>query len=99
MSTGPKVIHHLIPDLLPPMDHMYTANFFLGHGFTQSERSDFRKTYPAFVDLSQTFRGNKQLMKNVGENYNTSLPKTMDHAIIGYMSKRTRSATATPVTF
>ena len=89
--SGTKVIHHLIPNLLPPMDNLYTANFFLGHGFTQSEQSDFKKAYLAFADLSQTFRGNRGLMKKVGENYNTSLPKTMDHAIIGYMSKLTAS--------
>ena len=86
--SGTKAIHHLLPDLLPPMDNAYTGNFFLGYNIGQGGEGAFRKLYLAFADLSQTFRGDKQLMKRVGEGYNTSLTKTLDHAIIGYMSAR-----------
>ena len=89
--SGTKAIHHLLPDLLPPMDNEYTGRFFLGYGIGQGGKAVFKKLYLAIADLSQTFRENKQLMKKVGQGYNTSLPKTMDHAIIGYMSKRTSS--------
>ena len=91
--SGTKAIHHLLPDLLPPMDNMYTGNFFLGYNIGQGGRSVFRNLYLGFADLSQTFRGSEQLMQEVGQNYNTSLPKTMDHAIIGYMSARKKSVT------
>ena len=41
--SGTKAIHHLVPDLIPPMDNRYTGEFFLGYGIGQGRETVFRK--------------------------------------------------------
>ena len=99
--SGTKAIHHLIPDLLPPMDNKFTGRFFLNDSsssISQIGGQEFKNLYQAFICLSQTFRRDDQLMQKVHKGFNTSLPKTMDNAIIGYMSERTCTTKATPAT-
>ena len=90
--SGTKAIHHLIPDLIPPMDNMYTGEFFLGYGIGQGGKTVFRRIYQAFSDLTRSLTCHEEFMGRVGRDFNTSVTKTVDNAIIGYIEHRRRTA-------
>jgi len=85
-----KVIHHLLPDLVPPIDRQYTIRFFYGNltskytpPFLKGEETDL------FLDIVEYFRiicKRLNLMENdydKTKSFNTSIPKVIDNAIIG----------------
>jgi hypothetical protein len=82
--TGTKALHHLLPDLVPPIDRTYTIRFF--HENTLMPRGDenaFREVYPALVEIAT--RAADQLTVNNRSPMNTSRTKVVDNAIIGYV--------------
>ncbi len=92
LVSGTKAIHHLLPDLLPPMDNEYTGSFFFYPGaiYRKSSKGErlegkyFKAMFPAFVDLARDLA--PELNSFVSANsFNTSIPKTLDNAIIGFM--------------
>lgn len=83
--SGTKTLHHFIPNLLPPMDNSYTGEFFLGYGIGEGGKSVFRNLYSGFVDLARCLKENEKFMARVGVGFNTSLTKTLDNAIIGFV--------------
>ena len=88
LVSGSKAIHHLLPDLVPPMDSNFTSRFFQGReGFRTTERSFFRKVYPQFVRLARELVKNEEFMARVGVGFNTSLTKTLNNAIIGFVTR------------
>ena len=84
---GTKAIHHLLPDLIPPMDRRNTGRFFRRNWATRrDEERVFRDIFPDFVRLAR--RCAPQLRPFIRpDNFNTSIPKTLDNAIIGFMSR------------
>ena len=87
LVSGSKAIHHLLPDLVPPMDTDFTARFFRGKkGFRTTERSFFLNVYPQFAALACYLTQDETLMKRVSNDFNTSIPKTLDNTIIGYVN-------------
>ena len=89
--SGTKTIHHLIPDLIPPMDVRYTGRFFGKHreiAQVARQRSVFRLIFRAFIDLAKCISTNSEFMAYVGTGFHTSLPKAMDNAIIGFMVRK-----------
>ena len=85
--SGTKTLHHLLPNLLPPMDNRYTGEFFLGYGIGQGGEPVFRNLYSGFVDLARCLTQNEKFMSHVGQGFNTSLTKTLDNAIIGFVTR------------
>ena len=52
--AGTKALHHLLPDLIPPIDRTYTIRFF--HENTLMPKGDehaFKEVYPALVDIAE----------------------------------------------
>ena len=90
--SGTKAIHHLVPNLIPPMDNRYTGDFFLGYGIGQGRETVFRRIYQAFTDLTHSLACNEEFMERVGRDFNTSVTKTVDNAIIGYVENKSRTA-------
>ena len=89
--SGTKAIHHLVPNLIPPMDVRYTGKFFLKHGEiaqVKRQQSIFRLIFSAFVDLAQCVRRNSAFMACVGTGLHTSFPKALDNAIIGFVDRK-----------
>ena len=87
--SGTKAIHHLIPDLVPPMDVKYAGTFFRKHheiGQINRQQSIFGLIFSAFVDLARYFIRDSTFRACVGTGYNTSLPKALDNAIIGFVA-------------
>lgn len=78
---GTKTLHHLLPDLVPPMDRAWTGAFFLwSMGAPEYERSTFIRTFSSFAKIAQA----TDPSNFVGEEWRTSLTKVLDNAIIGY---------------
>lgn len=84
-----KVLHHLLPRLLPPIDRTYTFNFFYNRNMLSiSEEAAFAEMYSRF---HQVALGNKEtILALVGRGWNTSETKVIDNAIVGYVIERLR---------
>ena len=93
--TGAKVLHHLLPRLIPPIDRQYTAKFFTP-SYLKNTRdinsfSHF-KVIAEGIGLIARFLGegygDDYLTKLVGSTpWATSETKLIDNAIIGYVKK------------
>jgi hypothetical protein len=82
--AGTKAFHHLLPELIPPVDRTYTVRFF--HENTLMPKGDqvaFREIYPELVDLAT--QAADYLRVNDRSPMNTSPTKILDNAIIGYV--------------
>jgi len=85
-----KVIHHLLPDLVPPIDRQYTIRFFYGN-LTSKYTPLFRKEEETdlFLDVVRYFGVVCKRLNLTDDDYdktksfNTSIPKVIDNAIIG----------------
>jgi hypothetical protein len=77
-----KAIHHLLPDLVMPMDRLYTRTFFL------CRRKQFDAYHGRFFD--RAFRSLAKLAQEVspaqyvGDGWHTSRTKVIDNALVGY---------------
>jgi hypothetical protein len=77
-----KALHFLLPDLVMPIDNKYTINFF-------NVSTDVKREWDSFKNIfMQTYDITKSLcltQNDVDENdWNTSVPKLIDNAIIGF---------------
>jgi hypothetical protein len=82
--AGTKAFHHLLPDLIPPIDRTYTIRFF--HESTLMPKGDeyaFKEVYPALSEIAA--RAGHHLSVNDRSPMNTSATKIIDNAIIGYV--------------
>ena len=78
---GTKTLHHLLPDLVPPMDRAWTGAFFSWSATTPHyEKQAFTQTFASFSKIAIA----TQPSSYVGEGWRTSSSKILDNAIIGY---------------
>ncbi len=80
-----KTIHHLLPELVPPIDREYTLQFFYQNKLLESARNGpvFRELFPQFHDIAVSCRDEIEAVRGVGMN--TSATKIIDNAIVGYV--------------
>ncbi len=79
-----KLLHHILPDLVPPIDRMYTYRFFYDtKNITKKrEEADFLEMFKYFCLIAHD---KAQMLKRTSEgSWNTSETKVLDNAIIGY---------------
>jgi len=78
-----KTIHHLLPDLLPPIDRMYTQAFFGFHPaeFQYQQERVFRTIWDHFVEIATAVDPSRY----VGEGWRTSRTKVIDNAVVAYV--------------
>lgn len=76
-----KALHHILPDLVVPMDRMYTQQFFGWHNpqFQYGQAECFRKAFGAFHRIAREANP----AQYVGEGWNSSRSKVIDNAIVG----------------
>jgi len=85
-----KALHHILPDLMPPIDREYTLRFFYNHTtLNQGDKVAFKEIYPYFYKIASTCRDN--IMSHVGFGMNTSQSKVIDNAIIGFVLKELKN--------
>lgn len=93
---GSKAVHHLLPELLPPIDRRYTLRFFLGRETlaAESEPDAFRAIFPRFREIAVGCATVIETLMNEGlpgERYmRTSSTKMIDNAIVGFGIERLR---------
>jgi hypothetical protein len=76
-----KAIHHLLPDLVPPIDRQHTLRFFYGHtNIARDETAIFLECFDRFRYIAKAVRHHRINFKG----FNTSVPKIIDNAVMGY---------------
>lgn len=84
-----KTVHHILPDLLPPIDRQYTLLFFFGKTNPRGEEMDlFDKIFPQFAKVAAEKRAAiTRLVSESNESFHSSQSKVVDNAIVGYVLK------------
>ena len=86
-----KALHHVLPDLVPPIDREYTFNFFYDRSTLSIDEGDAFQEM--FCQLDEIARRNlSEIGSSVGRGWNTSHSKVVDNAIVGYMINKQRTA-------
>ena len=93
--TGAKVLHHLLPGLIPPIDRQYTAKFFTPSSLKNPRDVNSSSHFKAIAEgigfiarlLGEGY-GDDYLTELVGSTpWSTSETKLIDNAIIGYVKE------------
>ena len=90
LITTSKTLHHLHPDLLPPIDREYTLRL-LSKLYNETYRpsrhsNDFHRSWwKVFLSFHYVAKKKKDF-SSYTEEMDTSIPKIIDNAIIGYSS-------------
>jgi hypothetical protein len=77
-----KTLHHLLPELIPPMDRRWTGAFFMWSTAEPQNRQyqTFWLTYRDMVKLARRARPSQY----VGDGWKACTTKVLDNAIVGY---------------
>lgn len=79
-----KVLHHLLPDLMSPIDRQYTYQFFFGHKYLSiSEPEAFREIFRGLHRVATTVDVSQYVDWTAWRKH---VPKIIDNAIIAYVS-------------
>lgn len=82
--AGSKSLHHILPDLVPPIDRAHTLHFFFGHTtLNQGDETAFAEMFPYFHQIATQSRS--KIETRLGHGMNTSPTKVVDNAIVGYV--------------
>lgn len=81
--AGTKALHHILPDLVVPIDRAWTQRFFHwnNHKFQYRLKDCFKEAFLAFVEIAR--KVNPQQF--VSSGWNSSRTKVIDNAIIGML--------------
>ena len=82
-----KALHHVLPHLMPPIDHEYTLKFFYNRkNLSINEDEAFLEMYVEFHRIA--VENSQEIASRIGKRWHTSESKVIDNAIVGYMRKR-----------
>jgi len=84
LVSNSKMMHYLLPDLVIPMDRQNTLNFFFGN--TNESKEKFLDIIECTYYITQEIN----LSKFLDDEWNQSVPKIIDNAIICECSPRYR---------
>jgi hypothetical protein len=90
LVVNSKALHHLLPDLVPPIDRQYTLRFFTGqrHVYTYDnwQGNAFVKLFQLFHVIAVTcLQDIQERIRTSRHGMNTSVTKVIDNAILGFM--------------
>jgi len=76
-----KTLHHILPDLVVPMDREYTQLFFGWQNpqFQYGQENCFKEAFRAFARISKEINPSQY----IGNSWNTSLTKVIDNSVVG----------------
>ncbi len=93
-----KALHHLLPDLIPPIDRRNTINFFYedplkppNKGVSISkdhEEKYFLEIMSEYIDITKRLNLTLNSFQDKDKCFDTSVPKIIDNAIIGFIQKK-----------
>jgi hypothetical protein len=80
--AGTKCLHHLLPDIVPPMDREFTQTFFGWETpeFQYHPQACFEHAYRTLARIGVDV----DVAKYVGERWRSSTAKILDNAVVGY---------------
>ena len=80
-----KTIHHLLPYLLPPIDRMYTQEFFGIHSpqFQYQQERAFQQIWEQYVVIARAVDPTQY----VGSGWRTSRSKVIDNAVVAFVHR------------
>ena len=82
--AGSKTLHHILPDLIPPIDRRYTFRFFTGRTRVPDDGRAFREWFPELAEIGRRCGGPIEDAVRRGGFMATGPAKVIDNAIIGY---------------
>ncbi len=86
--AGSKALHHLLPDLIPPVDREYTLQFFFGNkNINRPEKALFMEIFRGYFQIALQRKDAISKATRRGGEMNTSITKVIDNAIVGYVLK------------
>lgn len=94
--AGSKMLHHLLPDLIPPIDRQYTFNFFTGQKMVASDRTAFLDWFPLLAVIGEPCQQPIYEAIQRGGFMATGEAKVIDNAIMGYMQQHRLSGERRP---
>lgn len=90
LVANTKILHHIVPNLVPPVDRANTLAYFgLGTELPSQKQASsiWWHVFPAFISVSTQWREFIQSKVDLSvENWHTSFTKVLDNAIIGARS-------------
>jgi hypothetical protein len=87
LIANSKILHHILPDLVPPVDRMFTLPYFgIEESLVEikSASSVFAQIYPCYVQVAHVHQ--EEIRKRINldqENWYTSFTKVIDNAVVG----------------
>jgi hypothetical protein len=80
--SATKTLHHLLPDLVPPMDRTFTGAFFSWHAPYLQDRQEacLEEALMAFNEIASSY----DLGQRLGPKWRTAPAKLLDNAVIGF---------------
>ena len=88
--AGSKFLHHLLPNLLPPIDRQYTFRFFTGQKAVRSDRLAFQDGFPRLAEVGVRCRGPIREAVARGGFMAIGEANVIDNAIFGFVQQRQR---------
>ena len=78
--SGTKTLHHLLPNLVFPIDNEYTGTFFEWTDFGHHPEEHFGSVFRQVAAIARAVSPQSY----VGEGWNSSISKVLDNAIVGF---------------
>jgi hypothetical protein len=81
-----KALHHVLPELVVPMDREYTQRFFGWQNprFQYGQRECFVEAFGTFAEIARAVNPSQYVRKG----WNSSRTKVIDNAVVGFCSGR-----------
>jgi hypothetical protein len=92
--AGSKFLHHVLPDLVPPIDRRYTFRFFTGQQQVPSDRAAFLDWFPRLAQIGGCCREPIRDAVTRGGFMATGEAKVIDNAIMGFIQQPRPSASS-----
>lgn len=84
--AGSKALHHVLPNLVPPIDRQYTFQFFTGQkAVTTGDERAFLEWFPYFAEIGARSADDIERALARRGFMATGPAKVIDNAIIGFM--------------
>jgi hypothetical protein len=86
LVANTKALHHVLPELIPPVDRKYTLKFFFDSTSVKKDEKSNNQFFEVLVQYLYIYNLVADEVENmVDENsFNSSSTKVIDNAIIGY---------------
>jgi len=86
LVANSKTLHHILPNLVPPVDREYTLQFFYGNKMYSDDQKKFKEIYPRVYQIAQ--RCKPRIEQTIARTpFHSSPTKVIDNAIVGYVLK------------